>query len=149
VQSEEIKLKVLGYLGRALSLELSAVQSYTTQSRLTANWGFDKAAEQFRHEALEEMQHVERIIARMLSKGAAPGASQLRPAILGNDLMALVEINQRFEEELVIFYQEAVSYCASNGQLDDRLFFQQLLDEEQEHAVSLKNWRISLQNQAS
>ena len=149
MQSEESKLKVLGYLGRALSLELSAVQSYTTQSRLMANWGFDKAAEQFRHEALEEMQHAERIIARMLAKGAAPGASQLRPVMLGKDLAALIEINQRFEEELVVFYQEAVDYCSSSGQADDRLFFQQLLDEEQEHAVSLKNWRMSLLNQAA
>ncbi|NNJ90420.1 MAG: bacterioferritin, partial [Gammaproteobacteria bacterium] len=55
-------VKVLGYLGRALSLELSAVQLYTTQARLVSIWGLDKAADRLRQEAQEETEHAERII---------------------------------------------------------------------------------------
>ncbi|MEJ2509050.1 MAG: bacterioferritin, partial [Gammaproteobacteria bacterium] len=36
--------RVLGYLGRALSLELSAVQQYSTQARLVAAWGLNEPA---------------------------------------------------------------------------------------------------------
>ena len=46
---------VLGYLGRALSLEFSAVQLYSTQARLVAYWGLASAAERLRHEAEEEL----------------------------------------------------------------------------------------------
>lgn len=140
--SEDVK--VLGYLGRALSLELSAVQLYTTQSRLTANWGFDQAAKKLRHEALEEMQHVERIVARMLDKGAAPNASSLRPVKLGPDLPALLKINQEFEQELIQLYLQAVSHCTSKGHKNDHLFFQQLLQEEQQHAAELGEWLARL-----
>ena len=38
---------VLGYLGRALSLELSAVQLYTTQARLADSWGLVEVAAKF------------------------------------------------------------------------------------------------------
>ena len=40
--------RVLGYLGRALSLELSAVQLYSTQAMLVASWGLADVAEKFR-----------------------------------------------------------------------------------------------------
>jgi bacterioferritin len=145
VHVDASKQKVLGYLGRALSLELSAVQLYSTQARLVANWGLDKAAERLRHEAQEEMQHVERIIARMLAKGAAPNASQLRPVSIGSDLLSLLKINRQFEMELVSLYQDAVSYCQKQCDMNDQLFFQSLLDEEQQHAAELGAWINSLQ----
>ena len=76
--------KVLGYFGRALSLELSAVQQYSTQAQLVAAWGLKEAAVSFRREADEELQHADRIIERMLAFGVAPNASQLRPVTLAH-----------------------------------------------------------------
>ena len=137
--------KVLGYLGRALSLELSAVQLYSTQARLVLNWGLDKAAERLRHEAQEEAGHAERIIARMLALGAAPGASQLRPVKLAQDLVSLLRINREFELELVKLYQQAASYCAGSGNRNDQVFFEALLAEEQQHAVDMSEWMVSLE----
>jgi bacterioferritin len=102
--------RILGYLGRALSLELSAVQMYSTQARLVATWGLDEPARRLREEAHEEMQHVERIIARMLALGVAPNASQLRPVKLGADLQSLLKTGYAFEEELVELYAGAATY---------------------------------------
>ena len=141
--------KVLGYLGRALSLELSAVQLYSTQARLVSNWGLDKAAEQLRQEAREETEHAERIIARMLALGAAPGASQLRPVKLGPDLVTLLKFNRDFEQHLVKLYQQAASYCSAKGISNDRVFFQTLLEEEREHAAALSQWIASLEANVS
>lgn len=140
-----IDQKVLGYLGRALSLEFSAVQLYTTQARLVLNWGLDKAAEQLRHEAHEETEHAERIIARMLALGVAPAVSQLRPVKLGPDLITLLQGNWHFEMELVKLYQDAVTHCLHIGNSDDRVFFQTLLEEERKHAEDLKQWIASLE----
>jgi len=142
---DSIGQKVLGYLGRALSLELSAVQLYSTQARLVAGWGFDEAAKHLQHEALEEMQHVDRIIARMLAKGVAPNASQLRPVKLGRDLLSLLQINREFEIELVTLYQQAVNDCRQSDDANDLMFFQQLLQEEQQHAQELSEWINRLQ----
>ena len=137
--------KVPGYLGRALSLELSAVQFYSFQSRLVSNWGLDKAAERLRREAREEMQHAERIIARMIAVGVAPSASQLRPVKLAPDLPALLKLNQQFELELVQLYQDAAAYCTRIGYTNDAVFFQTLLSEERQHAQDLQQWIDSLQ----
>ena len=144
MQNGMVDPKVLGYLGRALSLELSAVQLYTTQSRLVATWGLDAEAAKFQGEAHEELEHAERIITRMLAKGVAPNASQLRPVQLGPDLLSLLRIDHEFERELVKLYHDAVIHCQRQRNQEDRLFFQALLDEESKHALELVNWIESL-----
>lgn len=132
--------QVLGYLGRALSLELSAVQLYSTQARLADTWGLQEAAAALRNEAREEMGHVDRIIARMLALGVAPNASQLRPVRLGRDLHELLSIDQAFERELVGLYSAAVKHCQRVGAYDDRGFFQALMEEELAHDRALAAW---------
>jgi len=135
---------VLGYLGRALSLEFSAVQLYSTQARLVAYWGLGSAAERLRHEAEEELQHADRIIERMLALGVAPNASQLRPVKLGENLVETLKINQEFEQELIKLYHAAASYSARIGDHDSRLFFNTLLEEEKTHHKELLEWQAQL-----
>jgi len=137
--------RVLGYLGRALSLELSAVQLYSTQAMLAASWGLAEVADKFRAESVEEMGHAERIISRMLALGVAPNASQLRPVRLGQTLQQLLEIDHAFEKELVKLYSAAVAHCTRCGDQDSRLFFESLLGEEQVHAKELLQWIEKLQ----
>ena len=132
--------RVLGYLGRALSLELSAVQLYSTQARLVATWGLAEVSKRFSNEASEEMAHADRIIGRMLALGVAPNASQLRPPKLGRSLEELLQHNYAFENELIRLYTEATQHCARNGDHDNRLFFEELLGEEQGHASELAKW---------
>ena len=137
--------RVPGYLGRALSLELSAVVLYTTQARLVSTWGLAQAASRLQQEALEEHKHVERLIERMLALGLAPNASQLRPVKLGRSLSELLEVNMVFEQELITLYQDAARHCARSGCQDDRLLFEGLLAEEQTHWQDLVDWRQSLE----
>ncbi len=141
--------RVLGYLGRALSFEFSAVQQYSTQARLATSWGLAEAAEQFSTEANEELKHVDRIIGRMLALGVAPNASQLRPVKLGKNLSELLSNNVIFENEIIKFYQDATRYCASVGDHDNRLFFETLLNEEKEHSAEFSRWRSELQQTTS
>lgn len=132
--------RVLGYLGRALSLELSAVQLYSTQSMLVTSWGLTDVADKFREESREEMGHAERIISRMLALGVAPNASQLRPVRLGKNLQELLQHNYAFENELIGLYDNATNYSASITDYDNRLFFEALLNEEKAHAADLSLW---------
>ena len=131
---------VLGYLGRALSLELSAVQLYSTQAMLVATWGLSDVAEKFRAESSEEMGHAERIISRMLALGVAPNASQLRPVRLGQTLLELLQHDLEFERELVGLYEAASAHCTRSGDRDSRLFFEGLLSEERTHEKDLLQW---------
>ena len=136
---------VLGYLGRALSLEMTAVQQYATQAKLVSAWGLTAEASKLQAESLEEMGHVERIISRMLALGAAPNASMLRPVKLGANLRDLLLDDAELEKDLVELYSQAANHCARNGDHDNRKFFQDLLEEEQAHDVALTAWVKNLE----
>lgn len=136
--------RILGYLGRALSLELSAVQQYMTQASLAELWGDREAAERFRRETVEEMQHAETIVQRMLRLGVAPAASQLRPATHAPDLAGLLRHNQWLEADLIEHYAEALRFCVLIGDGDNEAFFRDLWNDEQHHAQELSAWLRSL-----
>lgn len=137
--------RVLGYLGRALSLELSAVQLYSTQAKLVEAWGLAEVAGKLSAEAGEELAHAERIISRMLALGAAPNASQLRPVRLGRNLQELLQANHAFETEVVSLYEAATRHSARVGDHESRLFFEALHAEEKEHARHMLDWLQELQ----
>lgn len=132
--------RVLGYLGRALSLELSAVQQYMTQASLLELWGDQEAAERFRHETVEEMQHAEKLVKRMLLLGVAPAASQLRPVTHAPDLVGLLRHNQLLEADLIQHYAEAVRFCVLIGDGGNEEFFRELWNDEQHHGEDLRAW---------
>lgn len=136
--------RVLGYLGRALSLELSAVQQYMTQASLLELWGELEAAQRFRQETVEEMQHAETIVKRMLALGVAPSASQLRPVSHAPDLVGLLRHNAALEADLVNHYAEAVRFCLLVGDGSSESFFRELWTDEQHHAEELAQWLRSL-----
>lgn len=132
---------VLGYLGRALSMEMSAVQQYLTLSRLLRLRGYDDMATHFHQEANEELAHSDRIIGRMLVLGVAPNMTQLRAARLGESLPELMASAEALERDIVNLYQQAVVHCQRINDFDNHLFFDQLLQEEQRHVGELANWQ--------
>lgn len=136
--------KVLGYLGRGLSLELSAVQLYSTHARVCNTWGLAEPAKKFREEAASEMLHADKLIARMIALGVAPGGSQLRPVRLGSNLSELLTINIAFEQDIIQLYSNAVEHCQRIADFDSRLLFHEMLEEERGHLAELTTWRAEL-----
>ncbi|MEB3317593.1 MAG: ferritin-like domain-containing protein [Cyanobacteriota bacterium] len=136
--------RVLADLGRALSLELTAVQQYLTQAVLVESWGDSASADRFRRETVEEMHHAERLVARMIRLGVAPGASQLRPAAHASDLAGLLQLNANLEHQLVAHYAEAMALCVRIGDRENAAFFHDLWQEEQQHGEALATWLESL-----
>jgi bacterioferritin len=132
--------RILGYLGRALSLEYTAVQQYMTQAGLCDAWGLPEAGDRFRHESVEEMQHAQRIIERMLLLGVAPNASKLEAVALASDLAGLLQRDAALEARIVALYDEATRYCRSVRDLDNAGFFESLLTEEVRHAGEIHAW---------
>jgi bacterioferritin len=137
--------RVLAFLGRALSLELSAVQQYMTQASLAELWGDLEAAARFRQETVEEMRHAERIVQRMLASGVAPGASQLRPVSHAPDLLELLRRNAVLEDELIDHYAEAQRFCQLIGDQAHHSFFADLWQEERQHGQELASWLNNLE----
>lgn len=142
-------VRVVGYLGRALSYELSAVLQYMAHAALCETWNLNDESRHWRDEATGEMKHADRLVQRMLVLGFAPNESQLRAVRMGGSLRELIAHNIRLEQDIVLLYNDAAISCLRSGDADNADFFHQLLKEEQEHARELQVWYESATNWSS
>ncbi|WP_018868471.1 MULTISPECIES: bacterioferritin [unclassified Thioalkalivibrio] len=125
--------RIVGYLNRAVAHELSAVQQYLAQARLTAMWGMSDVSECLRRDAQEELDHADRFMTRMFHHGVTPNGSQLAPVRLGRSMRELQERNRELEMEAVRLYDEAAVYCRRVGAAADAELFESILEDELEH----------------
>lgn len=126
--------RTLGWLQRALTHEMRAVQQYLAQAVLARLWGDATLAQQLRREADEELEHAERLMAELIRRGVAPHAATLPPARLGRQAAELLQADLVLETEAVQLYSDALAHARRIR--DDALsaLFSHLLAEEAQHA---------------
>jgi bacterioferritin len=57
---------VLDYLNKALRHELTAINQYWLHYRLLDNWGYNALAKQWPKESIEEMEHADKLVDRII-----------------------------------------------------------------------------------
>jgi bacterioferritin len=129
--------RTLGWLARALAHEMGALQQYLAQSVLARLWGDEALAAKLRHEAIEEMEHAERLMERLILLGVAPSAGNLPPARLGRSVEALLEADRTLEADAVRLYQEAAAHARRMRDPDSAALLESILAEELAHVQAL------------
>lgn len=140
-----IDVRLSGYLSRALSHEMAAVQQYLVQAKLAGMWGFLKHSGQFRQDASEELMHAERLIERMLVLGIPCNATQLPPVRTGRTLEEMLQIDRQLEIEVIRLYEEAAHYCARRQDRETQALMSALLEDELGHLKDLDQQLSELQ----
>lgn len=139
-QTTSANSQILGYLGRALSLEFSAGQHYLAQASLAKFRQEGEFAENFVTLANEEFQHANMITDRMVAQGALPAGTMLKPATPAYNISEALRTCEEREIALINLYAEASQYCANFGAQEDQALFTRLLDEEQTQLQRVQAW---------
>ena len=129
--------RTLGWLSRALTHEMSAVQQYLAQSVLARLWGDEALAAHLRREAVEEMEHAERLMERLIQLGMAPSAGNLPPARLGRGIEDLLAVDRQLEVDAVRLYQEALAHVQRMRDPESAALLEGILGEELAHVREL------------
>ena len=129
--------RTLGWIARALTHEMSAVQQYLAQSVLARLWGNPELAAHLRHEAIEELEHAERLMERLIVLGVAPSAGNLPPARLGRSVEDLLASDRQLEVDAVRLYDQAVVHARRMRDGDSAALLEDILREELAHVQEL------------
>ncbi len=136
----ESNSKILGYLGRSLSLEFTSGQHYLAQASLAKFRNETHYAQGFVTLANEEFQHANLITDRIISHGALPAGSVLSPSTYSGSVVEALKSCEAREVALIQLYGEAAQYCMNMGAAEDGALFNQLFEEEQAQLARITSW---------
>ena len=81
--------KVIDYLNKGLRSELTAISQYWLHYRILDDWGYKELAKAWREESIEEMQHADRLIERIIFLEGHPNLQKLDPLRIGQNVQEI------------------------------------------------------------
>lgn len=125
--------KVIEYFNRGLRSELTAINQYWLHYRILDNWGLKAMAKIWRKESIEEMEHADKFVERILFLEGFPNMQQLEPLRIGETVKEVLEADLAAELGARTLYQEAAAYCEEVKDYVSRDMFVKVMTDEEGH----------------
>ena len=125
--------KVIDYLNKSLRHELTAINQYWLHYRLLANWGLLEMAKVWRKESIEEMEHADKLVERIIFLDGFPNMQVLDPLHVGQTVKEVLECDLRAEMHARALYEEAATHCHAVKDYVSRDLFERLMKDEEDH----------------
>jgi bacterioferritin len=125
--------EVIDILNEALKHELGAINQYWLHYRMLANWGFTRLARKERAESIEEMQHADKLVDRIIFLEGLPNLQHIAPLMIGQNLKVVLECDLKGEFNARDLYTKARDICRRNEDLVSMQLFEDLLKDEEGH----------------
>lgn len=125
--------KVIEFMNKALSNELTAINQYFLHARMYKNWGLHKLNEKVYHESIDEMKHADKLIERILFLEGLPNLQHLGKLLIGETPEEMLQCDLKLEHEALPLLQEAIIYCERISDFVSRELFTHILSSEEEH----------------
>ena len=143
--------KVIEHLNTALTHELTAINQYYLHSKLLQDWGVEGLAKHEYKESIEEMQHADKLMDRILLLDGFPNLQSLNKLKIGEDVEEILKCDLAGELEAVEVYKEGIAYCESVKDYGSRELLREILVDEEEHVDHLESQfelikRVGIQN---
>lgn len=123
----------LKHLQRALTMELTTINTYLYQEHRLDDWGIDRLAKRMREEIDEERNHASLFLARLLFLEGEPDMQTIDPVDRPETVRSIFETQHRMECEAREYYDKAANECQKVGDLGSFDLFMRVLREEEEH----------------
>ena len=130
--------KVIEFLNKALTNELTAINQYWLHYRVLADWGVTKLAEYERHESIDEMKHADVLAERILFLNGLPNFQAIHKLKVGETVEEILKADLAVEYEAIPLLKDAIAYCEEVRDYTTREIFERILENEEEHVDFLE-----------
>jgi bacterioferritin len=125
--------KVIAVLNEVLKAELTAINQYFLHAEMCENWGYEKLAKHTRKESIEEMQHAEKLMERILYLDGTPNMTDYFKINIGPNVKAQLQNDLNVEYDAVKRLNRGVALCVQVGDNGTRDLLEGILTDEEEH----------------
>lgn len=124
---------VIKFLNKALKNELTAINQYFLHSRMLKDWGVSKLAEKEYKESIEEMEHADWLIDRILFLDGLPNLQTLGKLRIGENVAEILDCDLKLEHDAIPLLRDAVEHCEKVRDYVSRDLLNKILTNEEEH----------------
>jgi bacterioferritin len=125
---------VIELLNDVLTGELTAINQYFIDTKMQANWGYDRLAARVRQESMEEMHDAEVLIDRILYLGGVPNLQRLGAIRIGETVPEQLTLALEQETAAISRLNEGIALCTDRRDEGSRQLLASILEGEEEHA---------------
>lgn len=138
--------QVIKRLNLALKGELTAINQYFLHARMLDDWGVTKLGKHEYAESIEEMQHADLLIKRILLLGGLPNLQELCKLYIGENVEEVLKGDLKLEEEGIANYRAGIKDCEEAGDYVTRDLFIKILADEEGHEDFLHTQLTMIEN---
>jgi len=124
---------IIDALNEVLTGELTAINQYFLHAKMLQNWGLDRLAGMVRAESIDEMQHADQLIDRILYLDGLPNVQRVGRIRVGETVAEQFASDKRLEEEAIPRLNKAIALCNEVGDNGTRALLERILTEEEHH----------------
>ena len=125
---------VIELLNDVLTAELTAINQYFVDAKMCASWGFERLAEQFKAESIDEMKDADALIERILYLEGMPNLQRLGTVRVGETVPEKLGLALDLEKAAIERLNAAVTAARDIGDNGSRELFERILLGEEHHA---------------
>lgn len=142
---------VIKHLNQVLKNELTAINQYFLHSRMLQDWGIEKLGEKEYQESIEEMQHADVLIQRILFLEGLPNLQDLGKLAIGENVTEILKSDLAMEHKAVADAKAGVAAAQAVEDGPSYDLFRKIVDDEEGHIDWLETQlglieRIGLEN---
>ena len=107
--------KIIAILNEVLKAELTAINQYFLHAEMCENWGYERMAKHTRKESIEEMQHAEKLMERILLLDGAPNMTDYFKINIGQTVKQQLQNDLELEYGAVKRLNEGIKASVAAG----------------------------------
>ena len=138
--------KVIEYLNRALTLELTSINHYFLHARMFRNWGLEELNEKAYKKSIKDMKQADDLIERILFLEGLPNLQHLEKVRIGEHTAEMLQCDMDFQMEQLALLREAIAFCEQAQDYVSREVLEDILGYEEGHVDWIEAQQYLIEN---
>lgn len=138
--------KVISYLNKVLTSELTSINQYFLHARMYKNWGLDELNSKAYKKSIKDMKQADDLIERVLFLEGLPNLQNLGRLRIGENTAEMLQCDMDFQMEQLPLLREAIAYCETASDYVSRDLLEDILEYEEDHVDWIETQQYLIDN---